>query len=202
MRAGEIMTRSVATVHTDTPVRLAVELMSERCVTSLPVLDEDDRVVGIVSEVDVIRHRMPHDPRSHLRREEHEQSDPARLVRDIMSDMVVCLTENADTADLAALMVDNNVRAIPIVDGARLVGIVSRRDLLRTLIRDDLAIKTDVTRRLDEYAGKSGRWKLAIDEGIVTIRGHFEDAAQQEIVTVLARTVPGVVRVHTHRSRI
>ena len=92
------------------------------------------------------------------------------------------------------------VRAVPIVDGARLVGIVSRRDLLRTLLRDDNAIKSEVTQRLDEYAGKSSRWNVAVEEGVVTIRGHFDDAAEQQIVTVLARTVPGVVRVHTHRS--
>jgi len=200
MRAHEIMTRSVATVHTDTPVRQAAALMSERNVTSLPVLDEDDRVVGIVSEADLIRDRMPHDLRSHLRPEEHDQPDPARLVRDIMTDAVVCMGENADTADLAALMLDNNVRAVPIVDGAQLLGIVSRRDLLRTLLRDDDAINAEVTSRLDDYAGDTGRWKVTVDDGVVTIRGRFADTAQQRIVTVLARTVPGVVRVHTHHG--
>lgn len=198
MRAGDIMTRSVATVRTDTPVRQAAKLMAERAVTSLPVLDEDHHVVGILSEVDVIRDRMPHDPRSHLRPEDHHQSDPARLVRDLMSDVVVCLGENADTADLALVMLDNAVRAVPIVDGSRLVGIVSRRDLLRTLIRDDLAITSDVTLRLADYAGRTDRWKVAVAEGVVTIRGQFDDPAQREIVTVLARTVAGVVRVHTH----
>jgi CBS domain-containing protein len=199
MKASEIMTREVATVHTATSVRQAAELLTERGVTSLPVLDDDDRVVGIVSEVDLIRDRMPHDPRSHLRPEPHQQPDPARLVRDVMRDVVVCLGENADAADVAALMLDNNVRAVPIVDGARLVGIISRRDLLRTLLRDDNSIKSDLTQRLDDYAGVSGRWRISVDDGIVTIKGHFA-GAEEEIVTVLARTVPGVVRVHTHHS--
>jgi CBS domain-containing protein len=123
-------------VHTATSVRHAAELLTERGVTSLPVLD-DERVVGIVSEVDLIRDRMPHDPRSHLRPEPHDQPDPARLARDVMGDVAVCLGENADAADVAALMLDNNVRAVPIVDGVRPVGIVSRRDLLRSLLRDD-----------------------------------------------------------------
>lgn len=199
MKASEIMTREVATVHTATSVRQAAELLTDRRVTSLPVLDDDDRVVGIVSEVDLIRNRMPHDPRSHLRPEPHEQPDPARVVRDVMNDFVVCLGANADTADVAALMLDNNVRAVPIVDGARLVGIVSRRDLLRTLLRDDNAIRAEVTHRLDEYGAVSGRWKVAVDDGVVTIKGHFA-GAEEEIVTVLARTVPGVVRVHIHHS--
>lgn len=199
MKASEIMTRAVATVHTGSSVRHAAELLTERGVTSLPVLDDDDRVVGIVSEVDLIRNRMPHDPRSHLRPETHEQPDPARLVCDVMSDVVVCLGENADTADVAALMLDNNVRAVPIVDGARLVGIVSRRDLLRTLLRDDDVIRAEVTRRLDDYAGHGGRWTVDVEDGIVAIKGHFAGPGE-EIVTVLARTVPGVVRVHTYHS--
>jgi CBS domain-containing protein len=201
MKASEIMTREVVTVHTATSVRHAATLLTERGITSLPVLDDDERVVGIVSEVDLIRDRMPHDPRSHLRPEAHEQPDPARLVRDVMSDVVVCLGENADVADVAALMLDNNVRAVPIVNGADLVGIVSRRDLLRTLLRDDDAIRTEVTRRLADYAGQSGRWKVDVNDGIVAIRGRF-GGRTEEIATVLARTVPGVVRVHTYHSAV
>lgn len=202
MRAREIMTQPVVTARTDTAIPDAAGLLAEHGITSLPVLDDDDRVVGIISEVDMIRNRMPHDPRSHLRPEPHEQPDPARLVRDVMSDTVICLGESADTADLAALMVDNNVRAVPIIDGSRLVGIVSRRDLLRTLIRDDAAITDEVRQRLADYAGESGRWHVGVADGVVTIRGHFEDDAQREIVTVLARTVPGALRVHTqHHPR-
>jgi CBS domain-containing protein len=201
MKASEIMTRDVVTVHTATSVRQAATLLTERGITSLPVLDDDERVVGIVSEVDLIRDRMPHDPRSHLRPETHEQPDPARLVRDVMSDVVVCLGENADVADVAALMIDNNVRAVPIVNGAELVGIVSRRDLLRSLLVDDDAIRAEVTGRLADYAGQSGRWKVDVNDGIVAIRGRF-DGPTEEILTVLARTVPGVVRVHTYHSAV
>jgi CBS domain-containing protein len=198
MRAAEIMTRSVVTVHADTPVHRAAALMTEHGITSLPVLDEDDGVIGIVSEADLLRDRMPHDPRSHLRRDEPDQPDPARLVGQVMSEAVCCMGENADTADLAACMLDNNVRAVPIVDGRRLIGIVSRRDLLRTLLRDDTAITSEVIQRLDEYAPSPRRWRVDVEDGVVTIRGHVADTAEQEIVTVLARTVPGVTRVHLH----
>jgi CBS-domain-containing membrane protein len=203
MRACEIMTRDVLSVHTDTEVQVAAELLSRHGITSLPVLDDDDRVVGIVSEVDLIRDRMPHDPRSHLRPEtEDQEPDPAELVRDVMSDVVVCLGESADTADVAALMLDNNVRAVPIVDGAKLVGIISRRDLLRTLIRDDATVRAEVEQRLAGYAGERGRWSVDVENGIVTIRGHFDDDAQEHVVSVLARTVPGAIRVHTHHHRL
>lgn len=200
MRAQEIMTRSVVTVHASTTIQQAAALMTGHGVTSLPVLDDDERVIGIVSEADLIRDRMPQDPRSHLRRDPQGQRDPARLVGEVMTENVVCMGKAADTADLATLMLDQNVRAIPIVEGARLVGIVSRRDLLRTLLRDDAATAAEITRRLADYAGEPAPWKVTVDEGIVTIDGRFEDEAQHTIVDVLARTVSGVVRVHTHRS--
>jgi CBS domain-containing protein len=197
MQAHEVMTRDVVTIGGQDSVRHAAELMAERQVTSLPVLDEDERVIGIVSEADLIRDRMPSDPRSHLRPDDRVRPDPSRLVREVMTETVMCLAASADTADLAALMLDNNVRAVPIVDGAHLVGIVSRRDLLRTLLRPDAAIVHDVTERLDDYSGDSGRWKVAVSDGVVSITGRFADPDQERIVTALVRTVPGVLRVHT-----
>ena len=199
MRAGEIMTRTVITVHPGTSAQQAAQLMTDNGVASLPVLDDDGRVVGIVSESDLIRGRMPHDPRTHPRPDSSDEPDPAHRVGDVMTDFVVCLGENADVADLAAVMLDNNVQAVPIVDGATLIGIVSRRDLVRTLLRDDAVIRSELTQRVDDYAQESGRWKVEVDDGVVTISGHFDDEAQQEAVTELARTVPGVARVHLHR---
>ena len=199
MRAREIMTHPVVTVHTDTPVQRAAKLLAQYGITSLPVVDEEDHVVGIVSEGDLIRDRMPHDPRSHVLPAPHEQPDPSRLVRQVMTETVVCVNHDADTADLAELMLVNNVRAVPIVDGSQLVGIVSRRDLLRTLVRDDDAITAEVQQRLDDYASEPVRWSVFVDGGVVTITGHFDDDAQEQIATVLARTVPGVVRVHLRR---
>ena len=201
MQARDVMTRNVITVQGRHTVRHAAELMTTNNVTSLPVLDEDDRVVGIVSEADLIRDRMPADPRSHLRRESHPEPDPSRRVFQIMTNTVVCLAPGADTADLAAVMLDNNVRAIPIVDGSHLVGIVGRRDLLRTLLRPDAATVAELTDRLTEYSGRAGTWKVGVDDGVASISGRFEDAAQERIVTNLASTVPGVLRVHTHNRR-
>lgn len=198
MRAKDIMTRTVTAVHSDSTIRHAAALMTEAKVTSLPVLDEDDRVIGILSEADIIRDRMPSDPRSHLRVNVEQQPDPHLLVRDVMTTTAACMGENADTADLAALMLDNNVRAVPIVDGARLVGIVSRRDLLRTLLRDDESVRLDVRQRLDEYAGEGNRWTVQVQDGIATIHGRC-DAEQKRIVELLVRSVPGVIRVHTKR---
>ncbi len=195
MRASDIMTQPVVTVHTDTPIHQAAELLTDHGIISLPVLDEDHQVVGIVSEADLIRDRMPHDPRSHMLPAPPDQPDPAPLVGQVMTENVECVNHSADTADLAELMLAKNVRGAG--RGRFPAGrIVSRRDLLRTLIRDDGAIIADVQHRLDDAAADPGRWTVTSDGGVVTLSGRFDDA-QQRIVTVLARTVPGVVRVHT-----
>lgn len=134
MKVSQIMTRPVVTVHTETSIDEAAALMSSYEIASLPVLDLDERVVGMISEIDVIRaglvHRAPAHgaSRAQLRRS-------AQLVRDVMNNFAVCLGQDAEVSDVAAIMVDNNVRAVPIVDGSHVIGIVSRRDVLRTLIR-------------------------------------------------------------------
>jgi CBS domain-containing protein len=81
MRAKDIMTRTVVTVHSDDPIHHAAVLMTDCKVTSLPVLDEDDRVIGIISESDVIRDRLPSDPRSHVRVDPECGAVPGRLRR-------------------------------------------------------------------------------------------------------------------------
>src|SRR5436305_5174468 len=156
------MTRPVTTVHTDTPVEEAAALLATHNVTSLPVLDDEDLVVGIVSESDLIRDRMPrHDG------DTTDRERPAHLVWQVMTEAVVCLTDTADTADAAELMLNYDVRAVPIVEGGRLEGIVSRRDLLRTLIRDDDVIAAEVRERLSVSSGQDDRWTAAVHDGVV-----------------------------------
>lgn len=201
MKARDIMTSDVVTIRPQASVREAAALMAQRGVTSLPVLDEDNGIVGIVSEADILRDRMPHDLTAHLRREPDDRADPAAIVGDVMTDTAICLSENADLADVAEVLVDNRVRAIPIVRGADLVGIVSRRDVLRTLLRDDAAIKAEVHERLGIYAGASDRWHVEVEDGVVTVRGHFDDARQEQVVSGLARSVNGALRVHLQPSR-
>jgi len=195
VKAHEIMTTPVVTVTPDHSAREAIALLAEHEFTSLPVVDDDGDVIGIVSEIDLLRARMPHDPRAHAL-PQRDAGDPPRTVGDVMSDVVVCLSENADAADLAEVLVDNRIRAVPILRGGDLVGIVSRRDVLRTLLRDDTAIRSDVRERLAAYAGEPDRWDVRVADGVVTVRGPWADDRERRAVSNLAATVPGVVRVH------
>lgn len=196
MKISEIMTRPVITVRAMTPVREASALLAEHGITSMPVLDDDGDIVGIISELDVLRDRLPRDPRRHLARFGERHADPGRLVRDVMSDAVVCMSENADAADVADTMVLERVRAVPIVSGAELVGIVSRRDLIRTLLRDDSAIRADAEHRLEQYLDPSERCTVDVRDGVVTLHGELADADRWDGAVALVECVPGVVRVH------
>jgi CBS domain-containing protein len=149
------MTTPVITIDADARVIDAAEQLSAKQITSMPVLDADGRLVGMISELDILRGRLVHDPRSHLRRDQRDMPDPDKTVRSVMTPVAVCLTEFADVADIAETMLDGDMRAIPIVDGPRILGIVSRRDLLRTLLRSDETIAAEIRGATRGTAGRA-----------------------------------------------
>jgi CBS domain-containing protein len=191
------MTREVVTVGPETPAKYAAEVMAEHGFAALPVVDEDDLLVGIVAEADVLRDRMPQDPRLHLRRDDGAVS---LLVRGVMTSDVRCVEPVADVADVARVFVDERLRSVPVVDGGRLVGIVSRRDLLRALVRPDEEIQQELLRLVEGYTGALDAWEVTVGDGVATIRrtrGLPEPTAEveQRALSALARTVGGVVGV-------
>ncbi|MEU2348488.1 CBS domain-containing protein [Modestobacter sp. NPDC049651] len=211
MQARDVMTRDVVTVGPDTSARYAAEVLAERGFAALPVVDDDGRLVGIVTEADVLRDRLPQDPRLHLRRSEIAAVPPSPLVRGVMTARARTVLATADVADVARLFVDDRLRSVPVVDGERLVGILSRRDLLRTLVRDDDDIRRDLLALVEAYTGRSGTWDVAVTEGVAELRRARDgapdggnpdggdpvggDPAEERAVRTLAATVPGVVAV-------
>jgi CBS domain-containing protein len=221
VQVREIMTRQVAAVRPDTSAKYAAEVMAARGFAALPVVDDKRAVIGIVAEADVLRGRLPQDPRLHLRREETGGPVPPLLVGGIMTTRVRTVSVTADVADVARLFIDEQLRSVPVVDGERLVGIVSRRDVLRALIRRDDDIRRDVHRLVEAYTGQFDRWSVEVAEGVVTLSraptsmagrpgdsagqdGDVPEVADEDIavevkaVQTLARTVPGVVAVRLH----
>lgn len=200
MQVRDVMTRQVVTVGPETSAKYAGEVLAEHGFAALPVLDDDARLVGIVAEADVLRDRLPRDPRLHLRRDgEQEHVLPLR-VRGVMTEDVRCVEPRADVSDVARLFVDERVRSVPVVDGERLVGIVSRRDLLRALVRTDSEIRAELEDLVERYTGEPGVWDVTVTEGVATIgrtRGTSSDppGTEERALTALARTVGGVVAV-------
>lgn len=192
MQARDIMTRPVTTFRPETPIRHAAAVLTGKQITAAPVVNADDELVGMVSEADLIIDRFPHDPRSHVRRDEMDALATTQTVGQVMTTTVIAMSLSADAADLAEAMVDYDVRSIPIVTGSTVVGIISRRDLLRTLVRDDDAICAEVTNRLDTYTAGQTRWNVGVQNGRVLISGEVEDEAEARVLLILAQTVPGV----------
>ncbi|MGX5654790.1 CBS domain-containing protein [Geodermatophilus nigrescens] len=201
MQARDVMTRDVVTVGPHTAVRYAAEVMADRGYAALPVVDDDDRLVGIVAEADLLRDRLPEDPRLHLRRD-GDQADtlPPALVDDVMTRDVRSVDVRTDAADVARLFVEKGLRSLPVTDGGRLAGIVSRRDLLRLLVRSDEDVRRDVLRLVEEYTGDLGAWDVTVLDGVATIQRlhgvpQVSVATEERALTALARTVGGVVRI-------
>ena len=199
MQARQIMTTPVLTVRPDTTVREAATLLLEHRITAAPVLDAGGELIGIVSEGDLVVDRFGHDPRNQVRPVQDEPPGP-QTVGEVMTTPVIALGLSADAADLAQTMLGSDVRSVPIVEGATVIGIVSRRDLLRTLVRDDDIIRADVVDRIADYRGPAGRWDVQVTDGAVVIVGDLDDDGRAAIA--LARTVPGVGSVHlaAHRT--
>ncbi|MBB3083621.1 CBS domain-containing protein [Geodermatophilus sabuli] len=201
MQARDVMTREVVTVGPDTSAKYAAEVLADRGFAALPVVDDGDRLLGIVAEADVLRDRLPPDPRLHLRREEDSDvPPPPALVRGVMTEHVRTVDPTADVADVARLFVDARLRSVPVVDRGRLVGIVSRRDLLRTLIRSDDELRADLLRLVEGYTGDLDCWDVSVSEGIATVRrtgGTPGGSAETEAgaLRALARTVSGIIGV-------
>jgi CBS domain-containing protein len=199
VQARDVMTPDVFTVGPDSFVKRAAEVMAERGYAALPVVDSNHRLVGIVAEADVLRDRLPPDPRLHLRRTGLSgQSAPPLLVRSVMTAGVRSVEASTDVADLARMFVDEHLRSVPVLEHGRTVGIVSRRDLLRTLARPDDSIRTGVLRLVEECTGEVGHWEIEVTEGVTTIRrtdgapqpsARAEERALQEV----ASTVGGVI---------
>jgi CBS domain-containing protein len=105
------------------------------------------------------------------------------------------MPSSVDVTVLAEHMLQMRLHCIPIVEAGILIGVVSRRDLLRTLLCDDDFIAAKVRRTLEDYAGLHRGWEIEVHDGVVTISGEFSDEAEQHTMAPLARTVHGVARV-------
>lgn len=194
VRASQFMTADVVTAKPGARITDVVALLIQRRITALPVVDDEGQLVGIVAEVDLLRGRVVADPRRHLLPAPANNDPLPDTVAEVMSRDVLALPDSADEAEFARLMLQRSLKSIPVVRDGRLVGIVARRDLLRTLTRDDEAIRWELTTRLGEVDPRSERWQVDVQDGAVNVRG-TRDEDEHRMAEILARTIPGVVRV-------
>lgn len=186
MFAWEIMSKPVVRVSPSTPVREAIALLIEHGFAALPVVNTDEQVVGIFTEADALRAGAP----------------AAGRVGDYMTTPVEVVSMDTDTEQIARHMLGDRLRCVPVAEDGVLVGVVSRRDLLRHLVGHDDDITARAHALLTEYSGDRDRWTVEVVAGVATITGAFTDEAERRVVTVLAGTVPGVRRVELHTRAV
>lgn len=195
MRARDIMSSPVTLARAGTSVKEAAALLAGNGFTALPVVGDAGELIGIVTEADLVRDRVPRDPRArcHPGGGDTEVRPVTTTVGEVMTTPVTAMGPGTDVAVLAKALLDAGQRSMPIVDGSRVIGIVTRRDIVRVIARDDATIAGDVRHRLEIYGGDR-RWHVDVHDGIVAIGDEFDDETDRHVATVLAESVPGVVR--------
>lgn len=193
MLVQDVMTQNPITVVPSVGIKAARTKLAVAGITSMPVVDEEERLCGIVSEADLIRD-VADDPRAHERPVTIRAVNQPHSVADVYTRAPVVVAPGDDVTAAVDLMTSRGFKSLPVVDHEhRLVGIVSRSDILRALARDDDAIGEDVMRIFAELGHRS--WTVEVTSGVVEIAGP-DDAAQRSLAHALSRTVPGVVAVH------
>ena len=190
MRARDAMSRPIVTLRPQDPIIRAAAVLSRHQVTSAPVVDDDGLLLGVVSEVDLLAPALdmvvPVRPGTPM---------TPQVVADVMSDDVVIVEPDTALSDVARAMIDYGVRCLPVMEGSEMVGVISRRDVLRSAVGRDDIVAADVQRAVDDYAEGRRRWAVTVHDGRAVIEGPFDDEAQRQAITALVHTVAGVTDV-------
>lgn len=194
MLVRELMTRDPVSVRTDTTVKVALRLLDDNDITMMPVVAADGRVRAVVSEADLIRDLVDRDARlQELPAVERPATYRPREVADVMSNHAVTVRPEADVAVAMELATSTGVKSLPVVDeNYRLVGVLSRRDVVRVLAREDGVLEAEVD-GLFVSAGLRD-WLVDVRDGVAQITGPV-DASERTLARALTRSVPGVVDV-------
>jgi CBS domain-containing protein len=217
MKAAEVMTRHVVTVAPGATIETAARLMLEHRISGLPVTDDDGAVLGILSEGDLLRRTETGTEKQRTRwvallvgpgrlAQDYVRAH-ARNVGELMSDRVFSVTSETPVPDVVALMEAKRVKRIPVIDQGRLVGIISRADLMAVLVGllserptgtvPDSEIRQRILADIDEQPwGPRGTVDPIVTNGIVVLKGTVTDERERVALCVLAKNVPGVRAVH------
>ena len=225
MRAMDVMTTNVITVEPDTAVQELATLLSDRGISGVPVVDKDSRLVGIVSEGDLLHRTETGTERRTQRRRsrwlDNFASDQAaardyvkahgRTVREIMTRDVISVSDTTELADIATLLETRRIRRVPVVRDGQLVGIISRANLVRALAmtKSESAIEADSDDRtirqklIAELTGQEWvhMWGADIIVRDRVVHLWFSDDRSDEerqAVRIAAENIPGVRQVQEH----
>ncbi|MFE5481021.1 CBS domain-containing protein [Streptomyces sp. NPDC056527] len=199
---ADVMTKKVVAVLPGADFKEIVAAMERWRVTAVPVVEGDGRVVGVVSEADLLLKEEFHDHRlgllEQMRRLDATAKAGSRRAQDLMTSPAVTVAPDAPLPRAARLMAAHRVKRLPVVDASGTIqGIVSRADLLKVFLRpdEDLAaeVRHDVVEHL--FPPPHPHVEVRVDAGVVTLSGEVHDSALVPLAARLARAVEGVVDV-------
>jgi len=190
MLVREVMSSPAVTVAPRTSVKEGLRILDRHRVTALPVVAPDGHLLGIVSEADLLNEAVRHDDRIHLIPHEHA-SHPPHNVEDVMSTLSMTVSPEDDLSDAVELMTGTAVKSLPVVERGRVVGVVSRSDIVHLLARSDDQICTEIDELL-----RSAELDYVVDvrDGHVVLDGS-QDPHKRRVAEVIAGSAQGVLTV-------
>jgi CBS domain-containing protein len=221
MKAQDIMTREVLTVSPQTSVREIAALMMEKNISGVPVVGDNGAIIGIVSEGDLLHRAEVGTERKHkwwfqiFADSDAAAREYAKVhglsARDVMSRHVISVRDDAEIRDVADILDSHRIKRVPVLNDGRLVGIISRRDLVRALSQVQ---SSSVPEKLDNAAlhralrdrFKSQSWlndayiNVAVNDGVVELWGLVVSEDQHRALLALVEETPGVKRVEERLS--
>ena len=218
MRAHQIMTRSVVTVAPDATILEAANTMLQHHVSGLPVVDAAGKLVGIVSEGDFIRRSEIGTQRKRSRwlrfllgtgaDATDYVREHGRKVSEVMTSEPLTIAEDATLEEIVTSMETNGIKRLPVMRGAKLVGIVSRANLLQAVASlareipdptaDDDHIRSRIIQALEKHEWSPFGLNVIVRDGIVHLSGVITDEESRQAAMVATENVAGVRKVHDH----
>ncbi len=205
MKVKDVMVKDVATVTPNALLKDVATILIDRGISGVPVVGSVRDVLGVVSEADILmKQREPSPRRSRLLglvaepvNAEEIAKLKARTAGDAMTTPAITIDPESSLADAAGLMVDRGVNRLPVVENGKLVGIITRADLVRAFNRGDAEIEREI--REDVIVGflyvPPDKVDVAVNQGEVTLTGTVENETDAGLLVNAVRGIPGVVSV-------
>jgi CBS domain-containing protein len=200
MNVRDVMTSEVTTVGIEASVRDVARLLSERDFSGAPVVDRDRRLLGVITEADIVATMRPGERGFIGRLLGRAPKTEPRTAGEAMTSPPITVGADNSVSHAASLMVEHGVNRLPVVVNGRLVGIVSRADLVRSFVRSERAIAEELEEMLHHrFWLPPGEVEATVLAGEVTLEGELDSRENAEMLEWAVGQIPGVIAV---RSRL
>ncbi len=208
-RVADVMTPDPVAVRADASFKEIAARLRERHAAAFPVLDADDKVIGVVSEADLLPkealeagHEGHRGPLAGPRHRAEREKAVGLTASDVMSRPPVTIGAYDLVSHAAHVMYDRSLSCLPVVDDGRLIGLITRADVLGVYGRADADIRWEVLDKviLREFAAEPAAFTVTVRDGVVTLDGRPESAEVGHGIVAAVRHLEGVVAVHDQLS--